>query len=105
MSGEEVKWFALLNRQPQAVREVLGIGLITPEMTGPEASVGTPIPRLSLRASDIRGLDIAASGLVVVTQLSQGVVVGKRRVWNNVDVPQEVLVEPVEIGMPGAYVA
>jgi hypothetical protein len=37
LSGQEVEWSTLLNCQPQAVRKVLGTGLITPEMTGPEA--------------------------------------------------------------------
>jgi hypothetical protein len=37
--------------------------------------------------------------------LSQGIVVGKMRGTSNSDVPREVLVEPVGIGTPGAYVA
>jgi hypothetical protein len=44
MSGQEVEWSTLLNHQPQAVRKVWGTGFITPERTGREASVGTPIP-------------------------------------------------------------
>jgi len=46
LSGQEVERCALINRQPQAVREASGTGLITPEATGPKASMGTPIPEL-----------------------------------------------------------
>ena len=45
-----------------------------------------------------------ASGPVVLPPLSQGIV-GKMRGRSNLDVPLEVLVEPVGIGTPGAYVA
>jgi hypothetical protein len=47
-------------------------------------------------ASDIRALDIVAPGLVVFPHLSQGIVVGKMRARNNVDVLQEVLVSLLE---------
>jgi len=48
-------------------------------------------------ASDIHGLDIVAPGLVVFPNLLQGIVVGKMRGRNNVDVLQE----PVGIGKLG----
>lgn len=43
-----------------------------------------------------------APGLVVFPHLSQGIVVGKMRGRNDVDVLQEVLVEPVGTGKLGA---
>jgi len=104
LSEQEVELSTLLKHQRQAVRKVSGTGLITPEMTGPEPAVGTPNPRLSMGASDIRGLDIVAPGLVVFPHLSQGIVVWKMRARNNVDVLQEVLVEPVGIGKLGARI-
>ena len=78
LSGQKVGQCALINRQPQAVREVSGAGLITPEPTGTKSSVGTPIPGLSSGRSDIRGWDIVASGPVILPLLSQGIIVGKR---------------------------
>ena len=105
LSGQEVQWCALINRQPWAVREAVGMGLITPEITGPKASVGTPISGLSPGGSNIRGWDVVASWPVVRPSLLQGIFVGKMRGRNNLDVPQEVLVEPVGIGTPGVYVA
>ena len=104
LSGQEVERCALINRQPQAVREVSGTGLITPEATGPKASVRIPIPGLSSGGSDFRGWDVVPSGPVVLPPLSQGIFVGKIRGRNNLDIPREVLVEPVGIGRPGAYV-
>jgi hypothetical protein len=62
LSGQEVERRALINHQPQAVREASGTGLITPEMTGLNALVGKPIPGLSPGGSDIRGWDVVASG-------------------------------------------
>jgi hypothetical protein len=53
-------------------------------------------------ASDIHGLDIVAPGLVVFPNLLQGIVVGKMRGRNNVDILQEVLVDRVGIGKLGA---
>jgi len=105
LSGQEVERCALINRQPQAVREVSGPGLITPEATGPRASVETPIPGLISGGSDICCWDVVASGPVVLPPLSQGIFVGKIRGKDNLDVPREVLVEPVGMGTPGAYVA
>jgi hypothetical protein len=105
LSGHEVERCALINRQPQAVGEVSGTGLITPEATEAKASVETPIPGLISGASDIRGWDVVASGPVVLPPLSRGIVVGKIRGKDKLDVPREVLVEPVGIGTPGAYVA
>jgi hypothetical protein len=67
--------------------------------------VGTPIRGWCQGGSDIRGWDVVASGPVVLPPLSQGIVVGKMRGTSNSDVPREVLVEPVGIGKPGAYVA
>jgi len=84
---------------------VSGTGLITPEATGPKASVETPIPGLISGGSDICCWDVVASGPVILPPLSQGIFVGKIRGKNNLDVPREVLVEPVGMGTPGAYVA
>jgi hypothetical protein len=81
------------------------MGLITPEPTIPKASVGTPIPGLSSGGSDIRSWEVVASGPVDLPLLSQGIVVGKMRKKGNLGVPWEVLVEPVGLGTPGAYVA
>jgi hypothetical protein len=90
LSGQEVQWCALINRQQQVVREVSGTGPITPEATGPKASMGTPIPipGLSSGGSDICGWDVVASGPVVLPLLSQGAFVGKMRGRNNLDVPR-----------------
>ena len=65
----------------------------------------TPIPGLNSGGSDIRDWDVVASGPVVIHPLSQGIVVGKMRGRSSLEVPREVLVEPVGIGTPGAYVA
>jgi len=105
LTGQEVERCALINRQPQAVGEASGMGLVTPEPTIPKASVGTPIPGLSTGGSDIRSWEVVASGPVVLPPLSQGIVVGKMRKTGDLDVPREVLVEPVGLGTPGAYVA
>ena len=105
LSGQEVERCALINRQTQTVRGASGTGLITPEATGPKAPVGTPIPWLSSGGSNIRGWDVVASGPVVLPPLSQGIVVGKMRGRNNLDVSWKVLVKPVGMGTPGAYVA
>jgi len=105
LSGQEVERLALINRQPQAVCEASGTGLITPEATGPMASVGTPIPGLSSGGPDIRDWDIVASEPVVLPLLSEGTVVGKMRGRCSLAIPREVLVEPAGIGMPGAYMA
>jgi len=105
LSGQEEEQCTLINRQPWAVREASGTGLITPDTTGPKASVGTSISGLSPGGSDIRDWDVVASGPVVLPPLMQGIVVGKTRGRNNLDVPQGVLVKPKGIGMPGAHTA
>jgi hypothetical protein len=46
-----------------------------------------------------------ASGSVVIPPLSQAIVIGKIRRGSIRDVPREVVVEPVSVGTPGAYVA
>jgi hypothetical protein len=99
LAGQEIEQCALVCRHPRIVREALEMGLITPETTGPKAPVGTPIPGLSSGGSDIGGWD------VVLPPLSQGIVVGNMRGRSNMDVPREVLMEPVRIETPGAYVA
>jgi hypothetical protein len=53
--------------------------VITPETTGPNVSVGKPIPRLSPAGSNIRGLDFVALGPYVLPLLPQGIVVEKMR--------------------------
>jgi len=103
--GQEVERLALINRQPQAGREALGTDLIAPEATGPKALVETPIPGLNSGDSDIRDWDVVASGPVVHPPLSQGIVIGKMRGRGIHEVPREVLVDPIGIGTPGAYVA
>jgi hypothetical protein len=105
LPGQEVKRCTLVRCHPRIVREASETGLITPETKGPKAPVGTPIPELSSGGSDIGGWDVVASGSVVLPPLSQGIIVGKMRDRSSMDAPQEVLVEPVSIGMPGAYVA
>jgi hypothetical protein len=94
-----------INRQPQAVGEVSGTGLITPETIRPVASVGTPTPGLNSGRSDISGWEGVASGPVVLPPLSRGTVVGKLKAMHKIYVPWEVLVHTVERGTPGAYVA
>jgi hypothetical protein len=37
--------------------------------------------------------------------LSEGLVIGKIAKNNGVDLPREVLIEPLELGTPGAYIA
>jgi len=105
LMGQEVERCALINRQPQAVGKTSGTGLMTPEATGPKASVGTPIPGLSPGGADIRVWDVVASGPVVLPPLSQEIVMGKMRGKDSIDVLREVLIEPVGVGTPGAYVA
>jgi hypothetical protein len=77
LSGQEIERCALINRQPQAVRKVLGTGLITPEATRPQASVGTPIPGLSSGRSDFRGWEVVASGPVVLPHCHREYLWGK----------------------------
>jgi hypothetical protein len=109
LSGQEVERCALINRQPQAFRDASGTGMITPEPTGPVASVRTPIPGLNSGGSDISDWEVVASGPVVLPPLSRGIVVGKSRGRKKLDVPQEVLVEPNTGGVcdssgePGLY--
>jgi hypothetical protein len=67
--------------------------------------VETPIPGLNSGDSDIRDWDVVASGPVVHPPLSQGIVIGKMRGRGIHEVPREVLVDPIGIGTPGAYVA
>ena len=105
LSEQKAEQSALINRQPQAVREGSGMGLITPEAIGPKAFVGKPIPGLSSGGPNIHDWDVVASGPVTLPPLSEGIVVGKMRGRCSLDIPQEVLVEPAGIGMPGAYVA
>ena len=105
LSGQEVERLALINREPQAGREASETGLITPEATEPKALVGTPIPGLNSGGPDILDWDVVASGPVVLPPLSQRIVIGKMRGWSSLKVPREVLVEPVGIGTPDAYVA
>jgi hypothetical protein len=104
LSGQEVEGYAI-NRQPQAVREVSVMGLIIPEATGPKASVGIPIPGLISGEFDTCCWDLVVSGPVALPQLSQRIFVSKIRGKDNLDVPREVLVEPIGIGTPGAYAA
>ena len=105
LSEQEAERCALISRQPQAAREMSGTGLITPETTELKASVETPIPGLSPGGYDSDRWEVVASGPVVLPPLSQGIVVGKLRCKEKLDIPQEILVEPVGIGTPGAYVA
>ena len=64
-----------------------------------------PIPGLNSGGSDIRDWDVVASGPVVLSPLSQGIVVGKLRGRSILEVLREIWVEPIGIGTPGAYVA
>jgi hypothetical protein len=82
-----------------------GTGMITPETTEQKASGETPIPGLSQGGSDSDRWEVVASGPVVLPPLSQGIVVGKPRCKEKLDIPQKILLEPVRIGTPGAYVA
>jgi hypothetical protein len=45
--------------------------------------------------------ELMASVPVVLPSLSQGIFVGKLRSRNKLDIPQEILVEPTGIGLPG----
>jgi hypothetical protein len=44
-------------------------------------------------------------GQLSSTPLSQGLVIGKIDKYKGVNLPREVLIEPLELGTPGAYVA
>lgn len=70
LSGQEVERCTLINLQKQAVKEWLGMGLITPEKTGPKNSVGKPIAGLRPGETDIRVWDVVASGPAVFPPLS-----------------------------------
>ena len=105
LSGQEVERLTLINCHPQVGREASGTRLITPEATGTDACEGIPIPGLSPGGTDIRDLDVLASGPVVIPPMSEGIVVGKIRGRDSLAISREVLVEPAGIGMPGAYVA
>ena len=99
LTGQEVEWCPLINRQPRAV----GDGPDRPGHEGTQRFSGNTHPRVELRR--FRGWEVVVSGPVVLPPLSQEIVVWKMRNRNNFGVPLEVLAEPVGIGTPGAYVA
>ena len=90
LSEQEAERCALISRQPQAAREMSGTGLITPETTELKASVETPIPGLSPGGYDSDRWEVVASGPVVLPPLSQGIVVGKLRCKEKLDIPQDI---------------
>jgi transposase InsO family protein len=105
LAGQEVERCALVRRHPHSVREASQTDLINPETTGPKAPVGTPTPGISRGRADVVSWEVVASGPVVIPPLSQAIVVGKIKRGSIRDVPREVMVEPVSVGTPGAYVA
>jgi hypothetical protein len=42
---------------------------------------------------------------IVIPPLSEGLVIGRIEKSNGVELPREVLIEPLRLGTPGAYVA
>ena len=92
-------------RQPQSIREASRMGPITPEAAGTKASGRTPLPGFNWAGSDISDWYVVVSGPFVLPPLSQGIFAGKMMGRSNLDVPREVLVDPVGIGTQRAYVA
>jgi hypothetical protein len=64
-----------------------------------------PTPGLSPGGPDIDGWNVVAQEPIVIPPLSEGLIKGKIEKSNGVDLPQEVLIEPLGLGTPGAYVA
>jgi hypothetical protein len=74
-------------------------------MIGSYASAGTSIPGLSSGGTDIGSWEVVAHGSVILLPLCEGLVIGKVVNKNKLEIPREIIVEPIGLGTPGAYVA
>lgn len=105
LSGQEAACCDLLQHEPQAAGQAPRMGLITPEANEQNAPVGSPIPGLNPRGPDGSSWNVLTQGSVILPPGSQGLVIWKLAKQGAVDVPQEILIEPIGLGTPGAYVA
>jgi hypothetical protein len=80
-------------------------GLINPQKAFTDEQVEVPIPELSPGGPEIDCWNVVAHGSVVLPPLSEGLVVGKIEKYDGVDSPREGLVEPLQLGTLGVYVA
>jgi hypothetical protein len=105
LSGQEVERCSLIRRQCRRLQEASEPGLINPEKERTDGQDEVPIPGLSSGGTDSDCWNVVALGSVVLPPLSEGLVIGKIEKPNGVDLPREVLIEPLGLGTPGAYVA
>jgi hypothetical protein len=80
-------------------------GLINPEKALTDGQAEVSIPGLSPGGTDFDCWSVVALGSAVLPPFSEGLVIGKIEKYNGVDLPREVLIEPLGLGTPGAYVA
>jgi hypothetical protein len=105
LAGQNIERCALVRHQSLSVREASETDLINLETTEHKAPVDTPNPGVSRGRAEVVSWEVVASGSVVIPPLSQAILIGKIRRGSIRDVPREVVVEPVSVWTPGAYVA
>jgi hypothetical protein len=64
-----------------------------------------PIPGLRLGGPDIDSWSVVAHGPIVLPLLSEGLVIRKIKKYNRANLPREILVKLIGLGMPSVYVA
>jgi hypothetical protein len=105
LSGQEVERCHLVRRQCRSLQKVTDTGLINPETALTDRQAGALIPGLSPGGCDIDCWNVVALGSVVLPPLSEGLIIGKIEKTEGIELPREVLVEPLGLGTPGAYLA
>jgi hypothetical protein len=65
----------------------------------PRGQAELSLPGSSPGRADVEGWNVVALETVVLPPLSEGLVIGKIPRNNGVDLPREVLIEPLELGM------
>jgi hypothetical protein len=106
LSGHEVERCQFIGRQGRPMQEAPEPGLRTPRKASPRGQA----KQTSLLGSNSGGVDVDSWNVVtlesvVLPPLSEGLVIGKIEKYYGVNLPGEVLVEPLGLGTPGAYVA
>jgi hypothetical protein len=80
-------------------------GLINPKKKLPRGQAEMPLPGLNSGGSNNGCWNVVALGSVAIPPLSEGLVIGKIKGNYGGDLPGEVLIEPLGLGTPAAYMA
>ena len=105
LSDHEVERCQTIRRQNRPSQGTPEAGLRTPLKAPSTGQVEEPIPGSNPGGVAIDSWNVVALGSVMLPPLSEGLVIGRIEKNHQEVLPGDVLIEPLGLGTPGAYVA